>query len=35
MKKMLIDPELHTAIEDYSCKAEQLRNFILIQIEQG
>lgn len=28
MKKMLIDPELHTAIEDYSCKAEQLRNFI-------
>ncbi len=28
MKKMLIDPELHTTIEDYSCKAEQLRNFI-------
>lgn len=28
MKKMMIDPELHTAIEDYSCKAEQLRNFI-------
>ena len=27
MKKM-IDPELHAAIEDYSCKAEQLRNFI-------
>lgn len=28
MKKIIIAPELHDALEDYSCKMEQLKNLI-------